>query len=240
MIVEVCANSLDSALIAARAGADRIELCAELAVGGITPSYGLIELLKSRLDIPIHVLIRPRSGDFTYTEQEFEVMKADIKTCGKLGIAGVVCGVLQKDYSLDLNRTSELIELSGEMAFTFHRAFDWVSQPLEAFAKLDAMGVDFLLSSGQQEDARQGEALLNQLNQQAKNCTVMPGGGINATKAEQFLKEGFRAIHLSGSELIPNLERLPSLSMMGLNALSEHQILRTEFNKIASVVRSVK
>ncbi len=240
MIVEVCANSLDSALIAAKAGADRVELCTELAVGGITPSYGLIQLVKSRLEIPIHVLIRPRSGDFTYTEQEFEVMKADVLACRKLGVAGVVSGVLLKNYSLDLDRTSELIELSGEMAFTFHRAFDWVSQPLEAFAELDAMGIDFLLSSGQQADAGKGEALLNQLNEQSKHCTVMPGGGINAPKAVQFMKEGFRAIHLSGSELIPNLERLPDLTLMGLNGLSEHQILRTEFNKIATVVRSVK
>src|SRR5690606_17195590 len=110
MLVEVCANSLDSAWNAQRAGADRIELCSELGVGGITPSFGLIKMVKQQLDIPVHVLIRPRSGHFMYSDMEFEVMKADILACRELGVNGIVSGVLLKDFSVDEERTQELVK----------------------------------------------------------------------------------------------------------------------------------
>ena len=119
MLVEVCANSLESAMNAEKAGANRIELCSELAVGGITPSYGLLKSVKAQVSIPVNILIRPRSGDFTYSVSEFEIMKKNIELCVKMGFHGVVSGVLQKDFNLDSARTKDLVEASGDLQFTF-------------------------------------------------------------------------------------------------------------------------
>ncbi|MGI9552684.1 MAG: copper homeostasis protein CutC, partial [Aurantibacter sp.] len=184
MIVEVCANSFESAVNAQRAGADRIELCSELSVGGITPSYALLKAVRKALDIPVHVLIRPRGGDFTYSDSEFGIMKEDVLLCREIGIDGIVSGVLHTDFSLDEKRTRILMEASDGMGFTFHRAFDWVSNPREVFAKLEAMGVDCILSSGQQNSALEGIGLLSELNQKGTKCTIMPGGGIDIDNAK--------------------------------------------------------
>jgi copper homeostasis protein len=123
MILEICANSYQSAVNANIAGAHRIELCSEISVGGTTPSYGLLKKVMADIDIPVHVLIRPRSGNFTYSDIEFDIMKENIRICKDLGCAGIVSGVLHEDNSIDIKRTSELIELSKPMSFTFHRAF---------------------------------------------------------------------------------------------------------------------
>src|SRR5690606_31730578 len=156
MLLEICANSLESALNAQSAGADRIELCAELGTGGITPSAGTLKLAKQRLDIPVHVLIRPRSGHFTYSGPEFEVMQADILACRELGLQGIVSGVLREDFSLDLERTKALVELAAPMHFTFHRAFDWVRAPLRALEQLEGIGVSTVLTSGGRATALEG------------------------------------------------------------------------------------
>ena len=154
MIVEICANSVQSALHAERGGADRIELCSELGVGGITPSYGLLKNIKGHIKIPIHVLIRPRSGDFTYSDFEFQIMKDDIALCVKLGFDGIVSGVLHKNFEVDWKRTVELIKAAGSLKFTFHRAFDWVPTPIASFSRLQDVGVSTILSSGQAKSVR--------------------------------------------------------------------------------------
>ena len=125
MKLEICANSYQSASNAEKAGAHRIELCAELAVGGITPSYGLLKKVMHDLTIPVHVLIRPRSGDFTYSDAEFQIMKENILICKELGVTGIVSGVLKLDNTIDIERTKELVAVAKPMNFTFHRAFDW-------------------------------------------------------------------------------------------------------------------
>ncbi len=139
MMVEVCANSLQSALNAQQAGADRLEICSELGVGGVTASYGLLKKIKEKISIPVHVLIRPRSGDFSYSDTDFEVMLSDIDTCLKLGFEGIVCGVLDPDFKVDIERTKILREAAGGIQFTFHRAFDWVDDPLQALAELESV-----------------------------------------------------------------------------------------------------
>jgi copper homeostasis protein len=126
MKLEICANSYQSALNAEKAGADRIELCSELSVGGITPSYGLLKVVSENITIPVFVLIRPRSGNFNYSDAEFDIIKNNIKLCKKLGLKGIVSGVLNDDNTIDIKRTQELIELSSPLSFTFHRAFDCV------------------------------------------------------------------------------------------------------------------
>ena len=132
MLVEVCANSLESAINAQEAGADRIELCVELGVGGITPSFGLISEVKKHLDIPIHVLIRPRSGHFTYSDFDFEVMKRDIAFCKEVEVDGIVSGILLPDFTLNMGRTETLVPLPRSLKYTFHRAFDRVDATISA------------------------------------------------------------------------------------------------------------
>ena len=195
MIVEICANNFQSALNAQEAGADRIELCSELAVGGITPNYGLLKKV-SELKIPVHVLIRPRSGDFMYSDSEFEVMKQNIALCKQLNCSGVVSGVLNKDLSVDMVRTKALIDFASPMTFTFHRAFDWTPNPLTTAKKLAEIGVVRILTSGQAVSAIEGLPMLIQLRK-TFNGIILAAGGINLNNVSQFKAHGFEEIHLS-------------------------------------------
>lgn len=240
MKVEVCANSLQSAIRAEKAGADRIELCSELGVGGITPSFGLLKKVREKLKIPIHVLIRPRSGDFCYNRAEFEIMKEDILYCRSTGVNGIVTGALKADGNLDLEMISELKRVCGPLNFTFHRAFDWVTSPLEALSQLEKIGVDILLTSGMEQSALKGWDNLNQLNQHANSITVMPGGGIGITAAKKFKKAGFDAIHLSGSKRTKTMVKKPRVSMFSAGMLTDDYVTETDFEKVQKVVNSVK
>ncbi len=205
MKLEICANSYQSALNAQKAGAHRIELCSELSVGGITPSYGLIKQVIDTLSIAVFVLIRPRSGNFTYSEEEFDIMKHDIQLCKNLGCAGIVSGVLNKDNTIDIERTQELIELSKPLEFTFHRAFDCVENPQEALEQLINLGVERVLTSGLEASAEKGLELLKQLKEHVNGrITILPGSGINLQNAKLFKDAGFLEIHLSASKVVIN------------------------------------
>lgn len=240
MIVEVCVTSVDSAVIAEQAGADRIELCSELGVGGITPSVGLFEQVKARVSIPIHVLVRPRSGDFSYTDAEFEVIQGDIAHLKALGAAGIVCGALNTDYTLDIMRTERLLEWSEGLYFTYHRAFDWVKEPIPAFQLLQDMGVDCLLTSGQATAAVKGLPLLMELKKKASTTTIMPGAGIRFDNALEFKEAGFNVLHLSGTFMYENLTQPPEISLMGTRLLSETHIPQADLKQLSAVVQSVK
>jgi copper homeostasis protein len=200
MLLEICANSYQSAKTAQTAGAHRIELCQELSVGGLTPSYGLLKNVINQLTIPIFVLIRPRSGDFVYAESEFDIMKQDISLCKEFGVQGIVSGVLNKNKTIDVVRTKELVELSRPLPFTFHRAFDKLDNPIQGLNELIGLGVDRVLTSGQESSAVDGLPLLMQLNEIARGrLTILPGGGINAKNAAVFKTKGFAEIHASAS-----------------------------------------
>ncbi len=200
MLLEICANSYQSAKTAQTAGAHRIELCQELSVGGLTPSYGLLKNVINQLTIPIFVLIRPRSGDFVYAESEFDIMKQDISLCKEFGVQGIVSGVLNKNKTIDVVRTKELVELSRPLPFTFHRAFDELDNPIQGLNELIGLGVDRVLTSGQESSAVDGLPLLMQLNEIARGrLTILPGGGINAKNAAVFKTKGFAEIHASAS-----------------------------------------
>ena len=202
MILEICANSYQSAINAEIAGAHRIELCSEISVGGITPSLGLLKKVMHSLSIPVQVLIRPRSGDFHYSNAEFDIMKENILQCKELGCAGIVSGVLHANNTIDIKRTRELIELSKPLSFTFHRAFDVVPKPKESLLELIKMGVGRLLTSGQEEKAENGIDLLSELQKLAKNkLTILPGGGINSKNCIHFKNTGFTEIHSSASKI---------------------------------------
>jgi copper homeostasis protein len=200
MILEICANSYQSAINAQRAGAHRIELCAELSVGGVTPSYGLVKQVCSALQIPVFVLIRPRSGDFIYSASEFNTMKADIELCKDLGAKGIVSGVLTHDGRIDVDRTRDLIELSRPLEFTFHRAFDELMDPMTGLHHLMALGVDRILTSGQQTTAVVGLELIQALLQKTTTKPIiMPGGGISSENASRFKSIGISELHASCS-----------------------------------------
>jgi copper homeostasis protein len=203
MKLEICVNSYQSAINAQNGGAHRIELCSELSVGGITPSYGLLKKISENITIPVNVLIRPRSGNFCYADDEFEQMKSDIKICKKLNFSGIVSGVLNEDNSIDIERTKELIQLSRPLSFTFHRAFDCVPNPKKSLEKLINLKVDRILTSGLQEKAIDGIELLKELQEIAKNkLIILPGSAVNAQNISFFKEAGFQEIHTSASRII--------------------------------------
>lgn len=240
MIIEICANSVESALNAEKGGASRIELCGELEVGGITPSYGVLKRVVAQLTIPVFVLIRPRSGNFTYSNEEFEVMKEDILLCKKIGCSGIVSGVLNDDNTLDFKRTQELVELAKPLSFTFHRAFDWIPNPEEAIQQIIEMGCDRILTSGQANKAADGLPLLVKLQQEYKDkIKIMPGSGVNIDNVKAFKKEGFSEIHFSASKLYKNVFVAAPISFNG-NAFDESFVRKSDSSIVQQMVENVK
>ena len=194
MIIEVCAESYEYAVKAEKAGADRIELCKDLHLDGLTPNYESAKRTIDTLDIPVFILIRPRGGDFIYSHEEFELMKRDIFKFKKMGCKGIVSGVLNDDNTIDIKKTKELVELSRPLEFTFHRAFDKVNNPLNEIENLIELGIDRVLTSGQKEKAIDGLLLLKQLNSISKNrIKIMPGSGINKSNIVNFVN--FEEVH---------------------------------------------
>jgi copper homeostasis protein len=214
MILEICANSYQSAKNAQEAGAYRIELCQELSVGGVTPSYGLLKQVTDNLEISMFVLIRPRGGNFVYTNSEFETMKADIQLCKELGYQGIVSGVLNSDKTIDIKRTIELVKLSKPLKFTFHRAFDEVANPKEALEQLIDLGVERVLTSGQEASAEKGLELLQELNKISNNrIIILAGGGVNSENAKTFKEAGLKEIHTSASSQLEENNELFSIPL---------------------------
>lgn len=202
MIIEVCAESYEYALKAEKAGANRIELCKDLHLDGLTPDYETAKRTIDSLNIPVFILIRPRAGDFVYSNEEFELMKQDIVKFKEMGCKGIVSGVLNEDNSIDIKRTKELVELSRPLEFTFHRAFDVVSDPLEEIENLIRLGVDRILTSGQKDKAIEGLDLLLELKRISNNgILIMPGSGISNMNFKKF--NSFNEIHGSFKDGLP-------------------------------------
>jgi copper homeostasis protein len=211
IILEVCTFTLESALIAEKAGADRIELCENYFEGGTTPSYENIELAKSKLNIPINVMIRPRGGDFLYSDAEFKIMKQDIEKCKSIGVNGVVFGILNTDSSVDEKRCRELVELAKPLAVTFHRAFDHVKEPFVALDAIIACGFDRILTSGLELNAVKGASLLAKLIEKAKDSiNIMPGGGVRDDNIAGLMKmTKAKEYHTSAGNLKVDNAELP-------------------------------
>ncbi|RMA66106.1 copper homeostasis protein CutC [Ulvibacter antarcticus] len=241
MKIEICANSFTSAKAAQDAGADRIELCTELSVGGLTPSYGLIEKVMSELCIPVHVLIRPRSGNFTYSEDEIEVMLRDISFCGKMGCAGVVCGALTSENEVDEVTVKRFLDASAEMELTFHRAFDWCRDPFESLQILQKLGVNRILSSGQQPKAIEGIVLLKQLlNLSEATIAIMPGSGINLQNILEFKEAGFTSVHFSATLKKQLLTNPPKVSMHSSAFFEEGVLMESNAELIREIIKKVR
>ena len=239
MKLEICANSYQSALNAQKAGAHRIELCSELAVGGITPSYGLLKQTLTNVSIPVFVLIRPRSGNFTYSMTEFDIMKHNIKLCKELGCSGIVSGILNNDHTIDIKRTNALIALSKPLPFTFHRAFDWVPNPKEALDQLIKLGVNRILSSGQETSAANGIALLKELWDVAGDrITILPGGGINAGNVNLFKEARFSEIHASAT-ITNKICQTPKVKMNSNSLFNETLEVHSDETKISEILKAI-
>jgi len=198
--LEICVDSFDSAINAQIAGADRVELCDNLPEGGTTPSFGTISNVRKRLNIGLNVIIRPRGGDFLYDDTEFEIMKKDIEICREQGVDAVVAGILRRDGSVDIERTSELAAIAKPMSLTFHRAFDMCSDPEKGLEDIIMAGASRLLTSGQKNSAVEGLEMIARLVKQAgRRITVMPGGGINLINIEKIIIQSkAHEFHLTG------------------------------------------
>jgi len=201
MIVEVCANSYESAINAELGGANRIELCKDLHLDGLTPDYDAAKKTIDKLNIPVFVLIRPREGDFNYSNEEFELMKTDIVKFKEMGCKGIVSGVLNNDNTINLERTKELVELTRPLEFTFHRAFDKIIDPIKGLEELIEFGVDRVLTSGQEDSAIDGIKLIEELIEIAANrIAIMPGSGVKSDHINNFKAIGTNEIHGSFSK----------------------------------------
>ncbi|NJO87904.1 MAG: copper homeostasis protein CutC [Chloroflexia bacterium] len=197
--IEICANSIESVIEAQNGGADRVELCESIEVGGTTPSFGLMSLVKEKSDIDVFALIRPRGGNFVYTKDEVSIMIRDIRAAISLGVDGVVIGCLLKNGNVDYDNCSRLIEVAKGLPINFHRAFDVARNPFEALEVIDSLGITRILTSGQENKAFDGVDLLSQLQQAAPtNLKIMAGSGIDETNIVQIAKKtGITAFHAS-------------------------------------------
>ena len=216
--LEIAANSLASALAAQEGGASRIELCAVLELGGLTPSPGQIALVRERLSIPVHVLVRPRAGDFAYADEDHATMLADIAHCAAIGCDGVVVGALTTDGEVDVARCRELVSAAGRLNLTFHRAIDVCGDPAAALEAIIGLGFSRVLSSGGGASAMEGSANLRRLIEQAAGrIEIMPGAGIDAGNIGALIAAtGAREFHASAKRTLPSRMRFAPPDALGM------------------------
>lgn len=235
-LLECCVDSVESAVIAAQNGADRLELCANLVIGGTSPSPALFAEVKERVECPVRVLLRPRFGDFLYSEEEFSIILREICSFRELGADGVVIGCLTPDGALDVERMKRMVEQAGTMGVTLHRAFDLCADPMEALEQVRTLGIDTILTSGQKENCAAGKNLIAALCEQAGNVQIMAGAGVNADVIAEFLQDTpVRTFHLSGKMIVPSGMRYRREGVpMGLPQMSEYEIWRADPAKICA------
>ena len=198
-IIECCANSVNSALIGIKAGANRIELCTNLEKGGTTPKYEDIKRLRKLTDVKVHILILPKENHFIYSNKEFQQILSDIKFCKKNGCDGVVIGALNKDLSINIIQTKEMVEAAKPMKVTFHRAFDLAYDLENSLEDIISCRCDYILTSGQKQSVDQGLENLKQLIKLANNrIKILSGGGVNSMNIKKLYSIGIREFHLSG------------------------------------------
>ena len=235
--LEVIGFTIESCLIAQAAGAHRIELCDNPSEGGTTPSYGFIKTARENLSIELYPIIRPRGGDFLYSEIEFEVMKADIQICKNLGCDGVVIGMLNSDGTVDKQRCKQLVDIAQPMGVSFHRAFDRTKDPFKALEDIISIGCERILTSGQKSVATDGAALLNELVKQANGrIIIMPGSGVRSDNVETLVKK------TNATEFHTSARTYADSKMEFINESMDEQLtsVTTLSNEIKTIIQLLK
>ena len=235
-LLEIAVFSLESALIAQQSGADRIELCENPADGGTTPSYGYLKKAIEKIQIPVFPIIRPRGGDFLYTDTEWDIVLQDIQLCKDLGFSGIVTGSLHKDGLVHEAQLHQAVSLAYPMEVTFHRAFDRVSDPLIALEQVIAAGCTRILTSGLHPEVMVGTTLLKQLVQQAGNrMVIMPGSGVRSSNLAQLrAATGAREFHSSARLLVPS--GMNSLNLAMQENLENISVDAAEISRMKQIV----
>jgi copper homeostasis protein len=242
MAIEICAANLQSVISAVAGGADRVELCDNLWEGGTTPSAGMIKLACS-YKIGVFVLIRPRGGDFLYNDLEFKSMLEDISLAKTLGAKGIVSGLLNKNGTVDINRTIELVEHSYPLPFTFHRAFDCSADLFESLEDIIQCGAKRILTSGGSNNVSEGLETIKKLNELARDrIVILPGGGINSSNIQQLKKEtGCTEFHLSAKKMqYSPMSFVKSNLKMNAANIPEDGIYISDAEEIKKIVKIVK
>lgn len=236
MILEVCVDSYTSMVTAKDAGANRIELCSALNIGGLTPSYGLMKQAKKIEGMEVFVMIRPRSGDFLYDENELETMKGDIDLVKEIGLDGIVIGILKSNGELDLEKMNELIKYANPLKVVLHRAFDDAKNPNQKIEQLIQMGICRILTSGQKKNAREGAEYIKEMQKEfGDRITFMPGCGVNHENIKEIYDiTGCKNYHLSGKKNVGSgMEYRENIKRMD-TSLEEYQLERADFSAIKS------
>lgn len=246
-ILEICVDSVESAINAQRGGATRLELCSNLIIGGTTPTRSLFEEVRKNVDIPINILIRPRFGDFLYSRHEIKIIKNEIKMFREMGADGIVAGILTKEGEIDLENMENFVSESQNIPVTFHRAFDVCKNPIKAFHELKKAGIKAILTSGQEENCLKGKDLLKKLvelsNEDDKNkIEIIVGAGLNVTNVAE-IKNFTRAsnFHFSGKKVKKsNMEYKKQNINMGLKGFNEFEILETDEKLVREMCEYIK
>ncbi len=235
--LEICLDSVQGAIAAQQGGAQRVELCDNLLEGGTTPSAGTIALARQQISIGLQVIIRPRGGDFCYSDLEFSVMQYDIVQAKQLGADGIVIGLLQPDGTIDKVRTAQLVAIARPLNVTFHRAFDMARDPRQALEDLIELGIDRVLTSGQEDSALEGLELITALVQQAKQrIIVMPGGGVTERNLQKIVTQsGVREIHMTARGEIES-----QMTYRNANAFMGGTLRPPEFSRLETDAQRVK
>jgi copper homeostasis protein len=242
--VEICCGSLEDALEAERGGADRVELCSALFLGGLTPSLGTIMEAKARLKIPIMVMIRPRGGGFCYTKSEMAVMERDAVLAAEQGAEGMVFGILNADGGIDEERCKRLRKLIGDRQAVFHRAFDVTPDPFRSLDQLVALGFTRVLTSGQEDTVPEGAQLIKRLIEYAGDrIEILPGGGIKPLNLRQVVEStGCKQVHLTAfkTQSDASVRGRPFVTFGGALYPPEDQYQVADRNLVERVVRTLK
>ena len=243
-LIDLCVEGIDGFIAAQEAGADRVELCASLVEGGLTPSFATIRAAVKAAKIPVHVIIRPRGGDFLYSETEFETMVEDIKALRSEGVAGVVIGCLTPDGRIDEARTTALVEAAQPMSVTCHRAFDMTADAHEALEALIRCGVNRVLTSGQRDTAVEGIAILKSAVEQAAGRIVIMGcGALDVENIRKVRDEtGLVEMHFAALKTVPSgmAFRNPHVGMGGTEKDREYEVTLTDRDAVRATIAAAK
>lgn len=242
-LLEVCADSVRSAIAAQEGGADRVELCSGLVIGGLSPSPAMFREVKRNTDLKIRVLLRPRFGDFCYDEYEFQTLKEEVEQFRDLGADGVVIGILQPDGTLNMEQMTELVKAAGEIGITMHRAFDVCRDPFEALDQCISLGIDTILTSGQKSSAWEGRKMLAELVKRADGrLNILAGAGIRPDViADLAAYTGVKAFHMSGKKVIDSrMEFRRDGVPMGIPGFSEFEIWQTDAEQVRKAAEVIE